>query len=273
MRERKCLRFALGAGLLLLLAAAAPGSAAKAPAAGQCASAQAWAWVDAQHGQLPSTSEDLARYPVPQRMAILASLDAQTRSRIWREHFQRHLDRDANLTSAQRAVLEDALALFSPELFAAPAERRSGDDLPALLERAKDAFGRTRGIALLTVIDPNPTPVPVTPNCACATSPGDTCATYCDDTEVCTPSRRGCGPGGVYACNGMCAPPPSCSCTTAVEDNSCGEWRYCYNASTCGRLHAGCGPGGAYPCDGVCEDIEVGPADPVDPVDSTIPHL
>jgi hypothetical protein len=266
VRETKRLRFDLAvfACLLLVFAVAEPGRAA---GAGQCATAQAWAWLDTQKGPLPGTSEELAHYPVPQRMVIVASLDAQTRSRLWREHFQGHLDHDRNLTSAQRAVLEDAVALFSPELFAKPAARadqeRFDTELPALLERAKEAFGRNRGIALLTVIDPDPTPVP-TPNCACATAPGDTCSTYCDDTEDCTLSRRGCGPGGVYACNGMCAPPPpppSCACSWGAGD-TCGQEYYCDDMVTCGRATLGCGPGGAYACNGMCVDLIVGSDDP-----------
>lgn len=263
MRERTGFHFAMAVGLFLLVTAA-PGSAAKAPAGEQCASAKAWAWLDAYHGPLPSTLEELARYPVAQRMVILTSLDPQTRSRIWREHFQRHLDQDANLTSDQRAVLEDALALFSPELFSTPGDH-AGNELPALLERAKKAFGRDRGIALLTVVNPGGTPVPAYPNCACATSPGDTCKTYCDDTADCTPTRLGCGPGGVYACNGMCAPAPPppppmiCGCAGGPGD-ICGPGAYCQDTVACAPTDTGCGSDGHQPCTGICVLLNSGTA-------------
>jgi hypothetical protein len=197
----------LCAGLLSMLALAAPGLAAGHGGSSTCASAQIWTWANAQR-PLPTDSRVLAQYPQEQRMDMVALLDPQNRSRLWREHFQAHLDGDKDLTSAQRAVLEDAIALFSPELFGPasdPAVKGLRErDLPALLERASDAFGHDRGIALLTVIGKS---VIISGNCKCATPPGDTCGSgrYCDDTADCTPTRLGCGPGGVYACNGMCA--------------------------------------------------------------------
>jgi hypothetical protein len=206
-RLDKSLGFAVCCGLLAMLAVASPGLAAGSAGAA-CPSAQAWAWVNANRDHLPTQAGELALYPAVQRMAIVASLDPANRSRLWREHFQRHLDRDANLTSVQRAVLADAKTLFSPAMFADRSASKAlvERDLPQLLERAVDAFGPERGVALLTVIDPTPEPV-LTPHCSCATSPGDTCGSkrYCDDTATCTVSERGCGPGGVYACNGQCA--------------------------------------------------------------------
>lgn len=222
MREMKRLRLAaLCAGLLAVVAVASPGLAA---GAGQCPSAQAWAWVKAHQGPLPTDARELALYPVAQRMAIVASLDPENRSRLWREHFDRHLNQDASLTSLQRVVLEDAKTLFSPALFSEQAGKSLLEhDLPRLLERAIDAFGQEKGIALLTVIDPSPSPTPEpTPTCSCGTGPADTCGKnrFCDDTATCTPTRLGCGAGGAYACNGQCANNAPVPDPTPVESSN-----------------------------------------------------
>ena len=178
-------------------------------ATSRCSAVQQW--VESHRGHLPTSSEELARFPVDQRMAIVAALDPETRSRLWQEHFRFHLAKDLDLTVAQREVLEEAIQIITPELFA----EDTGDpliknhleiELPKILNRAIELFGTDRALELMTQIGPTPKSLISDPKCKCATSPGDTCGAerYCDDTVVCTPTRTGCGPGGVYACNGMC---------------------------------------------------------------------
>lgn len=177
----------------------------------ECAATQQW--IQAHQGELPSTLRELDRYPMPQRMAIVAALKPEVRSRVWREHFKRLLVQGgAELTGAQREVLEEAMEVMTPELFAGTADDplvkiRLESDLPRLMERAVEAFGAPRALKTFTGVGTVPDPDPVDGvRCNCATHPGDTCGSgrYCDDTEVCTGSRTGCGPGGVYVCNGMC---------------------------------------------------------------------
>lgn len=79
-------------------------------------------------------------------------------------------------------------------------------ETPRLVQAAAEVFGSERAGRLFLVnnaVVGGPIPAP---RCQCATDPGSTCpsGTFCDDTELCGVTRSGCGPGGVYACNGMC---------------------------------------------------------------------
>ncbi len=202
----------------LALGSPAPASVERSPSqpgaiAEKCIVAQSW--LDTNRGTFPSDYEGILQYPADLRMAIVATLGADEQSHIWRQQFQRYLDDEPGLTRQQRAVLRDAIALAGPELFARGGDRALrarllGIELPHLWDRATQLFGRDKAREIFAQLGPADLfakAIACAAKCSCATPPGDTCGSgkYCDDTSSCGVTRLGCGPGGVYACNGDCA--------------------------------------------------------------------
>jgi len=79
-------------------------------------------------------------------------------------------------------------------------------EVPPLVRTAAEVFGSEKAGRIFLVnnaVVGGPIP---SPQCQCGTDPGGGCpaGASCDDTELCRVTRLGCGPGGVYACNGMC---------------------------------------------------------------------
>jgi len=200
MRNRALPLLCAACGLAAILSLASAPARAAAPQP-ECAAADAW--VNAHRSELPTSYEALGKYSAEYRRAIVAALDPGSQSQLWRTQFERSLAA-ADLTAEQRGILREAIELASPDFFAKP----DLEEISHLMVRAIQAFGAERANQIFVELgSAAPGAVVVTPACPCATAPGDTCGTnkYCDDTAVCNPSSRGCGPGGVYACNGMCA--------------------------------------------------------------------
>jgi hypothetical protein len=93
------------------------------------------------------------------RRTTFARLSPETKSALKREHARRWLARnEGQLTGRQRALLHEAIAFLSPELYRSPpvaALRREEDDLR---QRLQCGLGRAQLIEALTFLGPQPAP-------------------------------------------------------------------------------------------------------------------
>ncbi len=207
--------------IALLLGTVAMPAAAEELAPG-CVAAHAW--VQANADRLPMTYEDIAGYPMTYRRAIFAAVPADAQSRLWRAHLARYLELHPELDAAGRAMVDEAVELTAPELFAAvddPAAHRAAlERLSGFGERARAVFagGELRNAffdlgalhAAAIQIEPRPRPAP---ECECAPGPftnePEACGEngHCDTSIECNnDSQAGCGLFTYIPCNGMCVP-------------------------------------------------------------------
>lgn len=81
-----------------------------------------------------------------QRAAIYPSLDAETKSYLWRRHLELYLEEHPKLPALQWSLIQEALDLLTPELFADlrwPGSLEFGraeETLRGLSARARDGF-------------------------------------------------------------------------------------------------------------------------------------
>jgi hypothetical protein len=94
---------------------------------------RAAAWAADHATVLPQTLEDLAAYPLDYQRAILKALPAEQKSQLWRTQLRQLLSDRPNLSVDQRAFVEYAIDLASPEAFAA-------ENPPDLCERIAGLF-------------------------------------------------------------------------------------------------------------------------------------
>lgn len=180
-----------------------------------------------------------------ERLRSYGILSSAMKSAIWIRQFRLALDEHPEFTDEQRAVLEEAMALFTPELFEISSSspewgRRVDAPLQAIAQRARAAFGLTLAAQLFTqlgptVPHPNPRadgttlwqPKPLDanaqlrqpfkpstqdlPHCECS-SASDYCAYEFGSDFRCVGGgciwgvNWGCGTGLQYPCNGLCTP-------------------------------------------------------------------
>ncbi|MGK4005752.1 bacteriocin fulvocin C-related protein [Sorangium sp. So ce1036] len=125
-------------------------------------------WIAANRDRLPSTYDELVRFPPQYRKAIFAAQTPEVRSVFFRSQFERYREQHPSLSAEQRAALAYAIELTTPELFSAsrysPGPERSVDaKLRELQERMIAAFGvdEARGlVAQLGPLDPAATKQP-----------------------------------------------------------------------------------------------------------------
>jgi hypothetical protein len=73
-------------------------------------------WAVANIGNLPDTVEELSSYPAAYRKAAFRVLTPEKRAGIWREHL-RNLAQHQHLTTEQRQLINELLALVTPEMY------------------------------------------------------------------------------------------------------------------------------------------------------------
>jgi hypothetical protein len=177
-----------------------------------------------------------------ERMNTYGQLSSAMKSAVWIHHFRVALADHPEYTAEQRAVLEEAIALFTPDLFAitdANPEWSNRVDRPVqeFTRRAKAAFGVLVAAQLFAHLGPTlpvgtQTPgasfsAPAThpqganlrtlhpratddlPQCDCSTT-SDYCSWEYGSDWACVAGgcywgmNWGCGTGEVYRCNGLC---------------------------------------------------------------------
>jgi hypothetical protein len=124
------------------------------------------AWIAANRTRLPSTYEDVSRFPPQYRKAIFVAQTPEVKSSLFRTQIERYRQQHPSLSAEQRAVLARATEMVTPELFttrSGPPERLREVDaqLRDLMKQAIAAFGfdEARSIFVdLGPADPKSTP-------------------------------------------------------------------------------------------------------------------
>jgi hypothetical protein len=87
--------------------------------------------------ELAAAVSEIESYPVPYRRALMSQLDPAARSSVWRTRFQAYLEAQPDLNITQRAILNEAIELASPEAFQPPLR-------PDLQQRIQQVFGEAQ---------------------------------------------------------------------------------------------------------------------------------
>ncbi len=81
-----------------------------------CASVQAW--VEQNRARLPTDYDKVGQLPWTYRRAVFGALSPATRSALFQSHYERYAQEHTDMSSAQRAVLEHAKELMTPDVYA-----------------------------------------------------------------------------------------------------------------------------------------------------------
>lgn len=99
-------------------------------------------WVDSlSPDALHAASRNIQNYPALYRRAIMADLEPVDRSDVWRAHFNRYLTTHPNLTAEQRTVVNEAIAIATPDVFAPPVSAEVRDRVGKLFAKATKVLG------------------------------------------------------------------------------------------------------------------------------------
>ncbi|HUF48318.1 MAG TPA: bacteriocin fulvocin C-related protein [Vicinamibacterales bacterium] len=94
-------------------------------------------WVDQlDRVNLRQAAFTIDRYPTPYRRAMMTALSAEERADAWRIQFDRYMDAHPGLSAEARALLGDAKALLTADVFTPPLD-------PGLQSRIDDVFKQT----------------------------------------------------------------------------------------------------------------------------------
>ena len=148
---RTRLTFCLIVGLLALPVEALLLPVARTP--DPAAAAVAWT-ATLETADLREVAADIDAYPALYRRAIMTALVPEDRATAWRQYFSRELASRPALTEAQTAVLRDAVAIASPEAFAAPMPEDLKARISDLFARANEAFGQQAAAELFVTLGP-----------------------------------------------------------------------------------------------------------------------
>lgn len=213
---------------------------------GMSPGAYAQATIEPLDAFSPAVTAAYERLHAPQtrveRLRSYATLSSAMRSAIWTHQFRVALDEHPEFTAEQRAVLEDAIALFTPELFEISASSpewgyRVDAPLQAISQRARVAFGFTLAAQLFTQLGPT---VP-----------------ELDGTNLWQPRSLDADAKPRQRFEPSTQDLPHCECST-VNDYCAWEygsdWR-CVGGGCIWGVNWGCGTGLQYRCDGLCQQV------------------
>ena len=137
-RTRRGLLICIVLGLITLPVELLLVPVARVPGATQAA--ELWA-ADQPLVDLRAASHQIEAYPAVYRRAIMSALSPADRSEAWRSHFRRYLDANPELTAPQRTVIEDAIALATPEALGT-ADTQTRERISVLFNQARDVLGK-----------------------------------------------------------------------------------------------------------------------------------
>lgn len=176
--------------------------------------------IVAVYGRLISTSHR-------ERVAAFRELPSSTKAAIWRHHLTKTLAEHPDLSPEQRSIIEDFIAVLTPDLYERAAhdpEAAPPDALEGIRRRAWAAFPRELLVGIFldlrestdrhtgtTTASLQPRATDAPPSCNCNRN-FDDCFFWEGDGSYCAlecyfTSSYGCGPGWVLSCNGWCTPP------------------------------------------------------------------
>jgi hypothetical protein len=193
--------------------------------------AELWA-ADQPAADLRAAAHQIDAYPSTYRRAIMSALTPADRSDAWRLHFRRYLEAHPELTAPQRAVIEEAIAIATPEAFSG-AGTATRERISALFNQAREQLGKeTANTLFVSLGSPQSVRAGVLPlrqriadrvrswrvanasdpDCNCNTDI-DTCTVWpesdwleCSEMYSCNFDVKWpmCGPLWSWACNGWC---------------------------------------------------------------------
>ncbi|HYK00712.1 MAG TPA: bacteriocin fulvocin C-related protein [Thermoanaerobaculia bacterium] len=158
-----------------------------------------------------------------ERRRLVARMPAATQAEVWSRHLLRTLVEHPEFTTEQRAVIQEALLLLTPELFEIGSsdprwQERVDRPLRALTHRIIAAFPDHRGLMreLFTQLGPDvaaseprgkrsPVAQSEYPDCTCSVV-SDWCSFGECRNHWCVFTSSGCGTFFRYACEGECLP-------------------------------------------------------------------
>lgn len=101
--------------------------------------------------------EDFIRFGLEERQARFAQFSAETRSALKREHATRWLARNAGqISPGQEALIREAIAFFSPELYRGPPSAALRQQEADLKRRLECSLGRAQLIEAFAMLGPQP---------------------------------------------------------------------------------------------------------------------
>ena len=182
---------------------------------------------------------ELRSMKVRERTAALRQLPAGMQSAVWAHHLLTVLAENPELTPEQHAVVQEGLALMTPELFAIDSESPQWSQLvhePLLrfTERARKVFPPRMARELFTQLGPEPRQASVMERYAASRR---------------TVANRTSGSPRLTTLND--APPCECSVPSDWCDLSGFDYLECRNM-WCVFAPTGCGTFGRYACEGLC---------------------
>ena len=112
------------------------------------------AWIERHRDDLPQTLDEVARYPIPFRKAIVFAVSPETRVSLWGEHLSTFLAPGSELSAEQQAAIRESIALL-PEIFGS---ERGTDDARArarvIQKRIRPLFSPEQGFRIFASLGP-----------------------------------------------------------------------------------------------------------------------
>lgn len=117
------------------------------------------AWIAVNRTRLPSTYEEVSRFPPQYRKAIFVAQTPEVKSSLYRTQLERYRQQHPSLSTEQRAVLARVTEMLTPELFTlqgrSPERFRDADaQLRELKKQAIAAFGFDEARSILVDLGP-----------------------------------------------------------------------------------------------------------------------
>ena len=182
--------------------------------------AEALKWVSENRHVLPQHLPEFLEFSAKYRQAIHAELPAQVRVNMWRAHLASYI-RSGSLTSRQNNVLQE-LSMRLPQLVGAtkPSTVRGTQEGLALQKLIETEFSRAQARDLFFIGTMRPPQEfgfasssgfgAAFVDCDCSIDftfefcgPGGACSFF----AICSGSEQGCGPFGLWPCDGRCQRP------------------------------------------------------------------
>src|SRR5262249_17979417 len=104
--------------------------------------AAADAWVAGlSPDELAAASAHIDHFPALYRREIMGALAGTDRSMVWRAQFDKYLSTHPSLTAEQVAVVNDAMAALTPDVFQPPLTAQVKDRIGKIFNRATKVLG------------------------------------------------------------------------------------------------------------------------------------
>jgi hypothetical protein len=148
---RSRLMFCMVLGLITLPAEALLFPVARTPNAS--VAAVEWA-ASLDPAELREAAANIDAYPALYRRAIMTALPPADRSAAWREFFGEYIESHPALSTEQVAVLNDAIAVATPEAFTLPMKPELKERISLTFERTQKLLGASTANELFVTLGP-----------------------------------------------------------------------------------------------------------------------